>query len=118
MAIISPKTSPNHVPVDYFRVSRIEISCAPGDPQPKVAALLGYYYNQDARNLTPEVPVFSGPEYFSIDDMVAAGYPDPRALVYDYLLHHHPMFAGTNAASDEPPTETPDAMPMPAVASS
>lgn len=115
MALIAERTTDSQVPVNYLRIQRIDVQCAADNPHPKVGVLLGAYYNSDARKHRPQSPVSSEPVYVMIEDMIAAGFPDIRAIMYEYLRLHHPTFAGTNAASDAQPDAAPRAPVEPAM---
>jgi hypothetical protein len=104
MAILGWQTAPNFAHGSYHRILRAELNCAPGDPNPRLVVLLGFYADAAAREQAPGLPMYTHSLVIDIAQLEELGLPDPRAMLYGYLLEHHPMFVGTNAVSDVPET--------------
>lgn len=104
MAIESPHTAPNFVFGNYFKILRAEMACQPNDPRPRVTVWVGFYVSAYARDNNGSPP-YTYAMTFTIEEMLAAGFQDPRDWMYP-LLMQSPLFKGVGAAPEMAVRET------------
>lgn len=101
MAVIAPQSAPNFATGEYHKILKAEYQFFPGGPntenppEPQLQIHVGFYFNEAARDLNPQNPMWVNVVTVPVKDMTE----DHRVFLYD-LLMKTPLFAGTNAAPD------------------
>lgn len=97
MAVILDYTAPNYATGDYHRILKLQFLCAPGETiEPRWEIHVGFYASEEARANNP-----ANPMWYNVVTIPLSQLPtDPRVDFYDMLMNS-PLFAGTNAQSDE-----------------
>jgi hypothetical protein len=95
MAIIAPQTAPNHATGNYHRINKVDLVCGTLEKAPHYLVYVGFYAHKYGRDDNPQ-PMYTNVVEIPVSDLEV----DPRVQLYQLLLAS-PLFAGTNAMSDE-----------------
>lgn len=95
MAIIASQTARNHAMGNYHRINKVTLVCSPTEREPHYLIEVGFYAHAFGREDNPQ------PMCVNVVEIKFSDLPvDPRVDLYALLLQS-PLFAGTNAVSDE-----------------